>query len=79
MYPCFGCISLRLPCLDFRFEDRALADPPVEALAAQHTDLNLHHVQPGGIFGRVMKFQVLDDAMRFGCWECLIQSAGGVA
>ena len=32
-------------------------DAAIEALAGQHTDLDLHHVQPTGMLGDIMELQ----------------------
>ena len=71
-------IALALPGFDLSNEDVALADAAVQALAVQHTDLDLSHVQPTGMFGCVMEFQALEDAVRFGRREGFIQGTGGV-
>ena len=71
-------ITLALPDFDCSVENLALADAAVQALAVQHTDLDLCHVQPAGMFGRVVEFQALEDAVRFGRREGFLQGAGGV-
>ncbi len=55
-----------------------LTDAPIETLPAQHADLDLHHVQPTGVLGCVMKLQPLKNAVCFGCRECFVQGPGGV-
>src|ERR687889_1425488 len=75
---CAGCIALALPGFDLSVENVTLADAAVQALAVQHTDLNLGHVQPTGMFGRVVEFQALKDAVRFGYREGFIQGTGCV-
>jgi hypothetical protein len=32
-------------------------DSAIEALASQHTDLDLHHVEPAGMLGDIMEVQ----------------------
>src|SRR3954453_13231087 len=73
-----GGITLSLPGLDLSVENLALADAAVQALAVQHTDLDLCHVQPAGMFGRVVEFQALEDAVRLGRRKGFIQGASGV-
>jgi len=34
----------------------AFTNPAIEALAAQHVDLDLDHVEPAGMLGRIVKF-----------------------
>jgi hypothetical protein len=42
-------VALSLPGGNLRHEPIALANAPIQALAAQHADLDLNHVQPGGV------------------------------
>ncbi len=59
MDPRAGGVALVLPRLDFRDEALALADAAAQALAAQNADLDLDHVQPTGVLGRVMELQAV--------------------
>jgi hypothetical protein len=52
------------PRFDFGYEGFALANATIEALTAQHANLDFHHVEPTGMFGCVMKLQARKDAMR---------------
>ena len=52
-------VSLLLPGGDLAFELFPAFDPPVQTLAAEHADLDLHHVQPAGVLGGVVEFQEL--------------------
>jgi len=45
----------------------------LETGAAQHTELNLRHVQPTGVFGGVVKLQAFHDAPGFGGGKGLVQ------
>jgi hypothetical protein len=51
------CIALALPGGDFGNEPLALGDAPVEALAAQHAEFDLNHVEPAGVFGDILELQ----------------------
>lgn len=55
-----------------------VSDAPVEALAAQHAQLDLDQVEPACVLGRVVKFQALQKAARFGRGECVVQRSDGV-
>ena len=67
-----------LPGLDLRDEPPPFANPAVQALAAQHADLDLHHVEPAGVLGGVVEFDALQNAMRFGRRERIVQCSRGV-
>ena len=41
-------------------------DAPVEALAAQHADFDLDHVEPAGVLGDVVELQPAQHPSRFG-------------
>src|SRR3712207_640915 len=49
---------------DLALELFTLADAPVQALAAQHPDLDLGHVGPAGMLGGEVELQPAQDAMR---------------
>ena len=46
-----GGIALSFLGSDLGYEALLGGNPPVEALTAQHTDLDLDHVQPAGVLG----------------------------
>jgi hypothetical protein len=46
-----GGISLTLPSGDFTAEPFCVVDSAIEALAAQHADLDLDHIEPAGVLG----------------------------
>ena len=48
---------------------------PLETGPGQHAELDLRHVQPTGVLGRVVKFQPPDDAPGFGGGEGLVEGA----
>src|SRR5258707_6173204 len=54
------------------------SDTPVEALAAQDADFDLHHVEPAGVLGRVGELQPAQHGARFGGRKGLVERAGRV-
>src|SRR6202165_2817098 len=50
----FG-VALALPRVDLASRGSSVHQPPSEALTLQDADLDLRHVQPAGMLGRVMK------------------------
>src|SRR5215207_10782681 len=73
-----GRVSLPLPCADLAIEFLWMVDSTIEALAAQHPDLDLDHVEPAGVLGGVVELQAAQDAPGFGGREGLIEGAGPV-
>src|SRR5271156_4360627 len=73
-----GGVSLSLPCADFADEPLGVVYSTVEALAAQHPDLDLDHVEPTGVLGGVVELQAAQNSPGFGRSECLIEGAHGV-
>jgi hypothetical protein len=69
-------VALQFPGSDLGLESFAIANAAVEALAAQHADLDLDHVEPGGVFWSVAKLQTPQDAVRLGCREGLERAPG---
>ncbi len=57
--PGTGRVALLLPNRDLGGENIMSADAAIQALAAHHADLDLSHVQPTCVLGRVVKFQAL--------------------
>ena len=57
---------MTLPSIDLGDETVTVRDAPIQALAAQHADLDFDHVEPAGVFGGVMEFDFLKDAVSFG-------------
>src|SRR4029450_3971578 len=51
-------------------------DASVEALAAQHSDLDFDHVEPTCVLGGVVELQPSQNAPGFGGRKCLVQGAG---
>jgi hypothetical protein len=48
--------AFRCPGADSDWGPLASTNPTVEALAAEHANFDLDHVQPAGVLGDVMKF-----------------------
>jgi hypothetical protein len=65
-------------CGNFADETFGIVDSAVQALAAQHADLDLDHVEPTGMPGGVVEFEAAQNSPGFGGRECLIEGAGGV-
>ncbi len=57
-----GGVSLLLPCGDFADEVFGVVDSAIDALAAQHADLDLDHVEPVGVLGCVVELDAAQDA-----------------
>jgi hypothetical protein len=71
-------VSLRLPDVDLGNEPVAAFDAAIETLAFEHADLDLNHVEPAGVLGRVVELKVPEHAARFGRWESGVESGSGV-
>ena len=67
-----------LPCGDFADEAVGVVDSAIQALATEHTDLNLNHVEPAGMLGGVVELQAAQNSPGFGGRECLIEGTGRV-
>ena len=48
-------IALALPRSNFGYEVLLALDTPIQALAAQHANLDLDHVQPAGVLGDIVE------------------------
>ena len=53
-------------------------DAAVQALAAQHANLDFDHVQPTGVLGDVVEFQAAEQASGFARREGLVKCSGRV-
>src|SRR3954471_11400481 len=71
-------VAVGLPGGDFAFECRPIPQPAIEALAAEDGELNLCHVEPTPVFGRVMEFQSAGDPPSFGGREGLVERGRGM-
>src|SRR3954447_24160642 len=58
-----GGISFALPGGDLALELGAVVDAPIQALSLEHADLDLDHVEPARVLGRVMELQPPQDAV----------------
>src|SRR5713101_6871207 len=67
-----GGVSLSFPCGDFADEAVGVVDSAVQALAAEHADLDLDHIEPA------VELQAAQNSPGFGGRECLIEGAGRV-
>ncbi len=61
-------VSLRLPDVDLGNQPVAAFDAAIETLAFEHADLDLNHVEPAGVLGRVVELKAPEHAARFGRW-----------
>src|SRR3954447_25433809 len=66
-----GGIAVGDPGGHFLLDSRPVGQPAVQALALQDTQLDLGHVEPTAMLGRVMDFQLVGQALRLGRWERL--------
>jgi hypothetical protein len=69
---------LLLPCGDFTDEALGVVDSAIQALAAEHADLDLDHVEPTGMLGGVVELLALQNSPGLGGRECLVEGAGRV-
>src|SRR5512134_3511340 len=58
-------IALGLPGCDLAGERLLVGDAPVEALAAEHGELQFGHVEPAAVLGRVMEVEPLEQSPCF--------------
>ena len=65
-----------LPGGDLRLEGREVGHAPVQALAAEDTQLDLGHVQPTAVLGRVVDLQLVRQPFGLLSDERLVQAAG---
>jgi hypothetical protein len=72
----FGAASQPGP--DLGFKAVATGDAAVKTLAAQEADLDLDHIEPIGVLGRVVELQTSQNPALLGGWEGLIDGGGRV-
>jgi len=70
--------STPLPGVNLGFEQVAVVDTALETLSAHDANLDLGHIEPARVAGRVVEFQTSQDPTRLGGWEGLIESGGRV-
>ena len=63
-----GGIALPLQGLDFPAEGGLGGDTLTEARASQHAKLDLRHIQPTAVLGRVVKLEAFHDTPKHGSW-----------
>src|SRR5229473_4030928 len=73
-----GGVSLSLPCGNFADETLGVVYSTVQALAAEHADLDLDYVEPTGMLGGVVELQAAQNSPGFSGREGLIEGAGRV-
>ncbi len=71
-------VSPRLPDVDLGDEPVTAFDAAIETLAFEHADLDLNHVEPAGVLGRVVELKPPEHAAGLGRWEGGVESGGGV-
>src|SRR5665213_1561857 len=64
------------PRSDFCCQLLHVGNAAVEALGDEDTDLDLNHVEPARVFGRVVKFEALQDPPRFLRMESFVEGGG---
>ena len=67
-----------LPGGDLSLEPLVVVDAPVQALALEHPDLNLGHVEPAGMLGGEVELQPTHEPMGFRRRGGLLERAGRV-
>ena len=73
-----GGIALSFPGSNFGFDLCLRGDPPLQALAAQDSDLDFNHVEPAGVLGDIVELQPAQNPARFVCREGPVERAGRV-
>ena len=58
------CVSRLLPGIDLAAQELPAVDAPVQALAAEDSNLDLRHVQPTCVLGRVVEFDAPQELFR---------------
>ena len=66
-------IALRYQGIDFPLQSRRVRGPLLEATAGQYAELDLRHVQPTPVLGRIVKLQPPGNPPGLGCRESLVQ------
>ena len=68
-------ISSALPGSYLGDEEVLAVDATIQALPLEDTDFDLHHVQPAGVFGRVVELDAAKDAPSLGGRKARIEPA----
>ena len=61
------------PRRHFSLQHRPVRDPAIQTLAGEHAELQLGHIQPGAVFGRVVDLQLVGHAFGLLGGERLIE------
>jgi hypothetical protein len=59
-------VSMALPSGDFFFQSRFVGNASAQAWARQNGEFGFGHVEPTSMFGRVMPFEPIGEAARYG-------------
>ena len=65
-------VALHFERLDLLLERLFVRDSACQSLSTEYTELNLGHVEPAAMFGRVVKLETLENAIGFGGFKCFI-------
>ena len=71
-------VSMALPSGDFFFQSRFVGNASAQAWARQNGEFGFGHVEPTSMFGRVMPFEPIGEAARFGRGEGRVDRGGRV-
>ena len=74
-------VAARAPRIDLGLEECGVGNAAGKALARKNREFGLGQIEPAAVLGRVVPFEPLDDAARFGrlegfvkrCWRVRIQ------
>src|SRR5690349_24355179 len=61
------------PCLGLGIERLTRCNASIQTLLAQHTDLDLHLIEPARMLGRVMQFDAPEYPARLRRWQALVE------
>src|SRR5215216_188726 len=78
VYGALGRVALGFPRTHFLGKRFLIGDALIQALASEHTQLDLGHVQPRAVLGCVMNLQLTSDAPGLGWGERFIQGGGSM-
>ena len=71
-------VSMALPSGDFFFQSRFVGNASAQAWARQNGEFGFGHVEPTSMFGRVMPFEPIGEAARYGRGEGRVERGGRV-
>src|SRR5258708_7888267 len=66
-------VAMVMPSGDFCFEGLLVWNAATETLARRNAEFGFGHVEPTAVFGRVVPFEPLGEAARFGGGESCIE------